>query len=144
MEQALQQLIDQKVEAVPMSDWAAPIVPPDGSIRICGDYKVTINKATKQDVYLPRVENLFTTLAGGKSFTKLDLAHAYAQIPLDSRQNSTLPLIPIKHCLDTTNCHLVCQQHPLSSKEQCMEGLLQGTPNVSIYLNDILVTCRDI
>ena len=42
-----------------MSDWAAPIVPPDGSIRICGDYKVTINKATKQDVYLlPRVEDL--------------------------------------------------------------------------------------
>ena len=72
---------------VTMSDWAAPIVPvlkPDSSIRICGDYKFTINKAAKQDVYpLPRVEDLFTTLAGGKSFTKLDLAHAYTQIPLD-------------------------------------------------------------
>ena len=55
VEQALQQLIDQKViESVTMSDWAAPIVPvlkPDGFIRICGDYKVTINKAAKQDVY---------------------------------------------------------------------------------------------
>ena len=55
VEQALQQLMDQKViETVSMSDWAAPIVPvlkPDGSIRICGDYKVTINKAAKQDVY---------------------------------------------------------------------------------------------
>ena len=70
VEQALQQLIDQKViESVSMSDWAAPIVPvlkPDGSIRICGDYKVTINKAAKQDVYpLPQVEDLFATLAGG-------------------------------------------------------------------------------
>ena len=58
-----------------MTDWAAPIVPvlnPDGSIKICGDYKITINKAAKQDVYpLPRVENLFATVAGGKSFTKL-------------------------------------------------------------------------
>ena len=49
VEQALQQLMDQKViELVLMSDWAAPIVPalkPDGSIRISGDYKVTINKA---------------------------------------------------------------------------------------------------
>ena len=55
VEQALQQLMDQKViEPVAMSDWAAPIVPVlklDGSIRICGDYKITINKAAKQDVY---------------------------------------------------------------------------------------------
>ena len=31
---------------------------------------------------LPRVEDLFATLSGEKSFTKLDLAHAYSQIPL--------------------------------------------------------------
>ena len=47
VEQALQQLIDQKViESITMSYWAAPIVPvlkPDGSIKICGNYKVTIN-----------------------------------------------------------------------------------------------------
>ena len=36
------------------SDWAAPIVPvlkADGSVRICGDYKVTANKAVKVDAY---------------------------------------------------------------------------------------------
>lgn len=64
-----------------MSEWAAPIVPvlkPDGTIRICGDYKVTVNKAAKPDVYpLPRVKDLFAILAGDKTFTKLDLAHAY-------------------------------------------------------------------
>ena len=79
-----------------MSEWAAPIVPvlkPDGSIRICGDYKITINRAAKPDMYpLPRVEDLFATLAGGKSFTKLDLAEAYQQIPLEdtSKQYVTI------------------------------------------------------
>ena len=48
VEQALQQLMYQKViEQVLMTDWAAPIVPvlnPDGSIKICDDYKITINR----------------------------------------------------------------------------------------------------
>ena len=36
------------------------------------------------DTYpLPKAEDLFATLAGGVSFTKLDLSHAYQQIVLD-------------------------------------------------------------
>ena len=88
VEQELKRLTDQKsIEPVPMSEWAAPVVPvlkPDGSIRICGDYKLTINRAANPDVYpLPRIEELFANLAGSKSFTKLDLAEAYQQILLE-------------------------------------------------------------
>ena len=58
----------------------------DGSIRISGDYKVTNNKAAKVDSYpLPRIEDLFSTLGKGKTYTKLDLAHAYQQIELDDK-----------------------------------------------------------
>ena len=75
------------IEPVELSDWAAPIVPvvkQDGSIRLCGDYKVTVNRAAKVDKYpLPRIDDLFASLEGGRSFTKLDLAHAYQQVPLD-------------------------------------------------------------
>ena len=74
------------ISPVEFADWAAPIVPvvkTDGTIRICGDYKVTINQAAKVDTYpLPRIEDL-ASLGRGKLFTKLDLAHAYQQIPLD-------------------------------------------------------------
>ena len=74
IEQELQRLQDQKaIEPVQMLEWAAPIVPvlkPDGSIRLCGDYKLTVSKVAKPDVYpLPHIEELFATLAGGKSFT---------------------------------------------------------------------------
>ena len=75
-EQEMQQLTDQKaIEPVAMSEWAALIVPvlkSDGSLRICSDYKITINHAAKPDVYpFPCIENLFATLSVGKSFTKL-------------------------------------------------------------------------
>ena len=60
---------------VTFSDWATPIVPivkPDGSVRICGDYTVTINGVAKLETYpLPKIEDLFT---GGTAFSKLDLS----------------------------------------------------------------------
>ena len=67
------------------SEWATPMVyvlKPDGKVWICGDYRLTINRTVKPDAYpLPRVKDLFATLAGGKCFTKLELPHAYSQIP---------------------------------------------------------------
>ena len=50
------------------SKWAAPIVPvkEDGTIRICGDYKQTVNKATKCDKYsIPKTEDIFAALNKG-------------------------------------------------------------------------------
>ena len=74
------------IEPVEYAEWVAPIVPvikSDGSVRICGDYKVTVNRVAKVDSYpLPRIDDLFALLAGGKLFSKLDLALAYQQIPL--------------------------------------------------------------
>ena len=56
------------IEPVQFSDWAAPIVPvlkQDGSMRICGDYKVTVNRAAKVDSFpLPRIDDLFASLHG--------------------------------------------------------------------------------
>ena len=67
---------------VDRSDWASPIVvvpKTDGSVRICGDYKVTINQVVDDEQYpLPTAQDLYSTLAGSKVFSKLDLTHAYA------------------------------------------------------------------
>ena len=78
----MEQELDRLVEAgaiVPTQhlDWAAHIVPVvkiNGTVKICGDYKLTANTATKTESYLlPR--RSFASLARGKVFPKLDLSH---------------------------------------------------------------------
>ena len=57
----------------------------DGSIRLCGDYKVTINEYLGNIEYpTPNAQDLFATLAGGRRFTRLDLKQAYQQMEVDS------------------------------------------------------------
>jgi len=75
------------IEKFNHSDWAAPIVPvpkEDQSVCIRGDYKVTINPVLQVDQFLlQKLEDLFTSLAGGTKFTKLDLSHVHLQVLLD-------------------------------------------------------------
>ncbi len=82
VEQELDRLVQENIlEPVEHSEWASPIVSvlkKDGkSVRICGDFKQTINPVSKLDRYpIPKIEDLFSQLSGGKSFTKLDLSRA--------------------------------------------------------------------
>ena len=72
------------------SDWAAPIVvvpKKDKAVRLCGDYKVTVNRCILLEEYpLPNV--LFATLAGGTVFSKLDLSFAINNCSLIQNQSS--------------------------------------------------------
>ncbi|CAB3995696.1 Retrovirus-related Pol poly from transposon, partial [Paramuricea clavata] len=79
LEQELERLQREGIiSPVEFSDWASPIVTvakPDGSVRVCGDYKATINQASKLDNYpIPKTEDLLTTLSGSQKFTKLDMS----------------------------------------------------------------------
>ena len=131
------------IEPIQFSDWAAPIVPvvkSNRSVRIFGDSKLTVNKVAKLDTYpLPKIEELFSQLAGGKSFTKLDLAHAYIQIALDDDSKQYV-VINTHKGLYRYNC-LLFGIHSAPAIFQCtIEGILRGTPHVSVYIDDILVT----
>ena len=45
-----------------------------------------VNRAAKPDTYpLPRVDDIFASLSGGKTFSKLDLANSYQHIPLEQQ-----------------------------------------------------------
>ena len=87
------------VSKVHTSEWATPIVPvmkKNGTVRICGDYKVGINRVLQAEQYiLPRVEDMLATLEQGNTFSKIDLRQAYLQLPLE--KNSKLLTTIIAH-----------------------------------------------
>ena len=64
------------------SPFASPniLVKQDGSWRHCIDY-CKLNSVTKKDAHpLPRIEDIFDTLAGSKLFMTLDLTMGYHQV----------------------------------------------------------------
>ena len=68
------------------SPWSSPIrlvKKPDGSIRVCVDFR-KVNNATIKDAYpIPKIEEIFTYLGEANIKSTIDLAHGYHQIRMD-------------------------------------------------------------
>ena len=97
VEQEIQRLVDnQSFEKVTYSDWGTPIVPvvkSDGSIRLCGDYKVTVNPQLQVAQHpLPKPEDMFATLGSCKVFSKIDLKQAFQQLTMTDESQSICTL----------------------------------------------------
>ena len=128
---------------VQFSDWAAPIVPlvkEDKSVRICGDYKLTVNKFSKLDNYpIPKLEDLLVALAGGEKYTKLDMSRAYNQMELDPEARKFLTINTHKGLYQPTRLVYGVSSGP-GIFQRSMEELLAGIPFVIVRVDDILIS----
>ena len=93
----LQRLVEQDIlEPVRYSRWATPVVvvnKADGKLRLCGDYKVTVNRVAKADSYpLPRFEEILAALPNASHFSKLDMSQAYQQLVVDEAAQELLTI----------------------------------------------------
>ena len=131
------------LKKVEFSHWATTVVPVpkrDGSFRICGDFKVTLNPALEVDQHpIPKPEDIFASLAGGELFTTLDLYQAYQQLLLDEESSELVTL--------NTHLGLYCySQLPFGVAsapaifQGTMDQLLNGLTGVRFYLDDIIIT----
>ena len=144
MERELERLEKEGIiEAIECVDWAAPIVPVvkgDGSIRICGDYRLTVNRASRLDAYpLPKVDELFATLAGGKMFSKLDLQQAYLQLVLEDSSKQYTVINTHRRLFQYNRLPFGVSSAP-GIFQRAMDSFLQGMTHVAAYMDDILVT----
>ena len=112
----------------------------DGSIRLCGDYKLTVNCVAKLDTYpLLKVDYLLATVAGGSSFTKLDLSQTYQQVQLDPESQQFVMINTMKGLYRYTRLPFGVNSAP-SIFQRVMENLLQGLKHICVYIDDVMVT----
>lgn len=143
VEQELDRLVREgTIVKVEHSEYGTPIVPvvkKCGSIRICGDYKVTVNKKIIREPYpLPRIEELYATLRGAQVFSKIDLAHAYEQIILS----------PESRPCTTISTHVGTFEYVRTPYGICsipekfqklMEEVLRSVPMTAVYFDDACI-----
>ena len=132
------------IKPVAYSEWASPIVPvvkPGGeSVRICADFKETLNPVADMAHYLLRTpEDIFATLASGQSYTKLNLSHAYHQLKLLEEAQSYM-------VINTHKGHFAYQRlqfgvlSAVGIFQRTMENILKDIPHCAVYIDDLIIT----
>ncbi|XP_026563420.1 uncharacterized protein K02A2.6-like, partial [Pseudonaja textilis] len=147
IDEQLNKLIEQGVlEATDHARWETPIVTPikpDGSVRICGDYKATLNRALQQSAYpVPVVQHLLHSLGGGRVFAKLDLAQAYQQLPVDEETAEAQTIVTHRGAFRCKRLQFGVSVAP-GVFQSLMERLLRGIKGVVPYFDDVLVAGAD-
>ena len=92
---------------------------------------------------LPTVQDLFSTLAGGTVFTKLDLKLAYQQLEVDEASQECLTINTHKGLYRYTRLPFGVSSAP-SIFQATMDQILQGISNTICYLDDILVMGKNM
>ncbi|KRY28513.1 Transposon Tf2-9 polyprotein [Trichinella spiralis] len=143
----LDKLVEQGVlEPVDHPVWSTPIVTPvkpDGTVRICGDYKCTINKALRKHAYpIPAVNQLLASLSGGKVFAKLDLAQAYQQLTVDDATAEAQTIITHRGAFRAKRLQFGISAAP-GIFQNVIDKTVAGIQGVLPYFNDILIAASD-
>lgn len=143
VEKELDRLVESKIlEPVKYSKWASPIVAvpkSNGSMRICIDCKVTVNKFVCTEHYpLPRIDDIFASLSNCKYYCVVDLTGAYKQVIVSEKSREYLTINTHKGLFRYTRLPFGLKSAP-SIFQNIMDQILSGLPKVCCYLDDILI-----
>ena len=129
------------------SDWATPVVPvvkPDGSIRLCADYRMTLNKVLKPKVHpIPMVTHALAEIKGSKFFAKLDLSQAYLQLEVDETSALAQTITTHLGLFKVTRLQFGLNVAP-SLFQEFIDNLLKNITGIIKYLDDIFIFSNSI
>lgn len=125
------------------SEWATPIVPvikANGKVRLCGDFKTTLNKYLLVDEHpLPTTDEMFAVLNGGEKYSRIDLRKAYLQWCVREEDQNKLTLSTHKGLFKCTRLLFGLSCAPAKWQRK-IESILSGIQGVVVFIDDICVT----
>lgn len=123
------------------SEWASPcvLVPkPDGTFRLCTDYR-KVNQFTRADCYpLPRIEDVIDSVGNAAYVTKLDLLKGYYQVPLSEEAKKISAFVTPDGLYQYTVLPFGMRNAP-AVFQRLMSAVTTGLEGVSVYLDDLVV-----
>ncbi|XP_064469696.1 uncharacterized protein K02A2.6-like [Ornithodoros turicata] len=134
------------IEPVQHSEWATPVVcvrKKDNTIRLCGDYRSTINAAAmKADYPLPTPDEVMSKLQGGTLFSTLDMTQAYQQLRVTETTAQQLTINTVKGLYKVKRLPFGIAAAP-AIFQRFVEKLLAGIDGIAVYLDDIIISGAD-
>ena len=131
------------IERTDNSLFAAPVVvvrKSNGTIRLCADYSTGLNAEIEDDTYpLPTAEDIFSTLNGGKFFSKIDLSEAYLQVPVEESSQKLLTINTTKGLYKMKRLPFGIKTAP-SIFQRLMDTMTADLEGTTAYLDDIIIT----
>lgn len=143
VEQEIDRLVSLNVlEQVAHSSWGTPIVPiipKDGRIRLCAAYNMTINKVIAEDHHpIPRIEDIFNKMKGGKYFCTLDLQKAYLHMHVNE-DSAMMQAISTHKGVYKVNWLMFGVKTAPGAWQRFMDQILQDLDGVTCFFDDIAV-----
>ena len=138
--------VEGVLKPVGVSDWATPIVcvpKTDGSVRICGDYKGTVNPEIQTEEFpIPTLEEIRGRVSTRKKFTKIDLRSAYQQLVLDEESQELCTINTYKGLFRYTRLPFGISSSP-AIWQRFIEQVLAGLDGTCVIMDDLLVGGTD-
>jgi len=148
VEEEIASLIEQGVVEESSSHVAAGVVTirkPDGSVRMCVDYRM-LNSCTKPLQFpLPNSRDVLAKMAGKRYFARLDLAKGFYQVPLRPEDRKWTSFVTPSGQYQFTRLPFGLRNGPPYFQRE-MSRIFQPSqqPNLSLFIDDIGVGAASI
>ena len=156
---SMQDLVEKEIDrlenegvfhSISFSEWASPIVivpKPNGSIRICGDFKNTVNPIIENEVYpIPSVDEVFAKVQGGVRFSKVDLTEVeYIGFIINKdgyRINNKSDVFHLG-CKEATVLQELHNQHPGIVKMKMLSRMHVWFPGIDRRIEEMVKNCNE-
>jgi len=114
-----------------------PVIKANGQVRICGDFKLTLNKWVQTDNYpFPRFEDIVAKLNGSTVFSVINLRDSYLQIPISEEFLGLFTIATHKGYFRYRRLPFGINFTP-ALFQPTIDKVLSGLPSTGAYLDDV-------